>query len=139
MRQVYVYTSDETIALEELVKTVYKDHDARDFWMVLPETAQLHPKILTERVSKTLKDLESDRAVVIVTWSDAVFNAVRLAVKQKVVDSKNIHVAFYTKDLAKGQLDKQDIVIYPNARCSCWPKGSFLSLHDDQLDALLDD
>jgi predicted ATPase len=74
--------------------------------------------------------------IVVETHSDHVLNGIRLAVKRGVIESSEVVVHYFTRDVETGYASIESPAILEDGRLSSWPKG-FFDQWDTALDALV--
>lgn len=97
-------------------------------YLILPETA-LHPATQHERI---LYYLQYNLGLVILTYSEHVLNAVRIAVIRGLVKADDVVIEYHT---AEGKLHPR---IYSDGGIDNWPAG-FFDQTEIQLGMILDE
>lgn len=75
--------------------------------------------------------------IVVETHSDHLINGIRVATKRAEIDSQNVAVHFFTRDVENGDSSVVSPVLHANGRFSEWPDG-FFDEWSKALDELLD-
>ena len=84
-----------------------------------PERQPIHPKQLLEEIKETVKEhMEKDIPLIILTYSDHVFNAVRIVVKEKKFEGCEVH---QIKETGEDIVEKIDT----NGRMNVWVEDVF--------------
>jgi predicted ATPase len=99
--------------------------------------AHLHPKgqsALAELICRCASD---GVQVLVETHSDHLLNGIRLAVKTKIIDSRDVVLHYFQRSVETGEAFVQSPSIFEDGRISNWPEG-FFDQWDKDVDALLD-
>lgn len=96
------------------------------FYLILPENST-HPATQHERI---LYYLQYDFVLIILTYSEHVLNAVRIAVLRGLVKADDVVIEYHT---AEGKLHPR---IYSDGAIDSWPEG-FFDQTDIQLEMIL--
>ena len=100
-----------------------------------PET-HLHPAAQSLIAELCCKAAAEGVQLIIETHSDHFLNAVRVAIKKKIVSSEEVQVYYFNKDYEKNKIEIENIVINSDGKIDRWPKG-FFDEWDIQLEKLL--
>lgn len=87
-----------------------------------PES-NLHAFAQTKIGDLIARSASSGSQVFVETHSEHVFDGIRIAVKNKIIDAEKIRIFFFTKD--NGVTSVETIVLYNNGQIEYWPKGFF--------------
>lgn len=100
-----------------------------------PES-HLHPSGQVEIAKLCALAANAGVQLIIETHSDHFLNGLRVAVKEKDIDNKNIKVYYFEKDLKESKSIITEIKVNSNGKIENWPKG-FFDEFDIQLEKLL--
>lgn len=99
--------------------------------------AHLHPRGQAA-LGLLLSRCASDGVQIIVeTHSDHVINGIRIAAKNKEINSEDVTVHFFSRNIETGETSNTSPILYDNGRFSEWPDG-FFDEWSKALDELLD-
>lgn len=98
-----------------------------------PES-HLHPAAQVEIAKLCCKAAAQGVQLIIETHSDHFFNAIRVAVKNKIIENIDTQIYFFTKEGKKSIAES--ILLDSNGKINKWPKG-FFDEWDIQLENLL--
>ena len=96
--------------------------------------AHLHPVGQSEMGKFLARVATTGVQVIVETHSDHFLNGVRLAVKQQVINHKNIRLHFFSQSEEGILVDSP--VIQENGSINFWPKGFFDQFQKDLLDLM---
>ncbi len=100
-----------------------------------PES-HLHPSGQVEIARLCAKASEAGVQIVVETHSDHFLNGVRVAIKEKILNSNNTLVYYFLRNEEEEKTEVQKIEIDENGKIDEWPKG-FFDEWDIQLEKLL--
>lgn len=100
-----------------------------------PES-HLHPSGQVEIAKLCALASESGVQIIIETHSDHFLNGVRVAIKEKNINNKEVKIYYFNKDLEKAKSIITEILVDSNGKIQSWPKG-FFDEFDIQLEKLL--
>lgn len=100
-----------------------------------PES-HLHPSGQVEIARLCAKASEAGVQIVVETHSDHFLNGVRVAIKEKILNSNNALVYYFLRNEEEEKTEVQKIEIDENGKIDEWPKG-FFDEWDIQLEKLL--
>lgn len=98
-----------------------------------PES-HLHPAAQAEIANLCCKAAAQGVQLIIETHSDHFLNAIRVAVKKKIIENTDTKIYFFIKENQKSRAE--DISLDPDGKVDKWPKG-FFDEWDIQLEKLL--
>jgi predicted ATPase len=99
--------------------------------------AHLHPQgqaALGELMARCAND---GVQILVESHSDHLLNGVRLSVKRKIIDNRNVVLHFFSRSIETGEASVETPAILDNGRLSNWPNG-FFDQWDKDIEALLD-
>lgn len=99
--------------------------------------AHLHPRGQAALGALLAKCAADGVQIIVETHSDHVLNGMRVAVKSKVIDAKNIAIHYFTRAIETGQTTLESPKILPDGQMDRWIEG-FFDQWDRSLDELLD-
>ena len=131
-----IITGQEEVEIENKFDDIlYKNHihdmkNATDYYIYFPEREIYHQKRLYETVREIVKEhIESDKDLFVLTYSDHVFNAVRVEIKKHKFEGAKCH------QFLNGGVDLcADIDV--NGRLTVWAEDIF-DIWDQALIELL--
>lgn len=100
-----------------------------------PET-HLHPRAQSEIAKLCCKVASEGVQLILETHSDHFLNAVRVAIKEKIISSDNSQIYFFNKDDENNDIIIENIKVNSEGKIEKWPKG-FFDEWDLQLEKLL--
>lgn len=98
--------------------------------------AHLHPKgqgALGELISRCASD---GLQIVVETHSDHILNGIRVAVRNKIIQSKDVALNFFTRRVREGDAYIQTPTLMDDGSLTNWPDG-FFDQWDKSIDALI--
>lgn len=99
--------------------------------------AHLHPRGQAALGLLLAKCASDGVQIIVETHSDHVINGIRVATKNGEIDSNDISVHFFSRELETGETTVKSPVLHSNGRFSEWPEG-FFDQWSKALDELLD-
>lgn len=100
-----------------------------------PET-HLHPAAQSEIAKLCCKVASEGVQLILETHSDHFLNAVRVAIKEKIISSDSSQIYFFNKDEENNDIIIENIKVNSEGKIEKWPKG-FFDEWDLQLEKLL--
>lgn len=100
-----------------------------------PES-HLHPSGQVEIAKLCALAANAGVQLIIETHSDHILNGLRVAVKEKNIETKNVKIYYFEKDLKESKSIITEITVNSNGKIENWPKG-FFDEFDIQLEKLL--
>lgn len=108
--------------------------DKGDLIIIENPESHLHPAAQAELAKLCCKVAAQGVQIIIETHSDHFLNAVRVAIKEKIINNTDTKIYFFNREGQKSTYE--DILVDTNGKIGKWPKG-FFDEWDIQLEKLL--
>lgn len=99
--------------------------------------AHLHPRGQAALGRLLAMCCADDIQIIVETHSDHVLNGIRVAVKNKLIEAKDVALHYFQRDVVTGESSIETPLLLPDGQLDRWPEG-FFDQWDRSLDVLLD-
>lgn len=130
--KVVVITGDRNTDLDSINAQLLSNDPQLKIFLFPEERA--HPCVRGEFGAVIKESLTKHEQVVVLTFDNIIFNAIRLLVKSGELKSWEVSVSHFVSSESK----YTPIAIFNNGRCSTWPNEGFGDVSSKQLDLLLE-
>lgn len=109
-----------------------------DLLIIENPESHLHPSGQVKIATLCSKAAAAGVQIIIETHSDHFVNGTRVSAKEKIIDSANVNIYYFTKDIniVNNCTTVQNLNLQENGKIDTWPKG-FFDEWDIQLEKLL--